>query len=48
MNLDSLVIFKLAARVERELHVEVPLMELALGPSVSEFSRLLLNQIEEH
>jgi acyl carrier protein len=45
--LDSLVIFKLAVQIEGELGVEIPMGDLAEGPTIAEFTDLMLPQFKE-
>jgi acyl transferase domain-containing protein len=47
LGLDSLVIFKLAAQIEGELGVEIPMRDLATGPTLAEFTELMTPQLKE-
>jgi len=45
MGIDSLMAVELKGRIERELAVAIPLLQLIKGPSLSELARVLAGQI---
>jgi acyl carrier protein len=45
MGIDSLMAVELKSRIERELEVTIPLLQLIKGPSLSELARSLIGTI---